>query len=137
MCLGRKVFLLHLEEENPVYGYEKLTWRLRHRYILTINKKKSVPLLARDGVIVTATPPTRPNHLWQTHLKYDLRRRRKALASSQINQLRVKSTNQTRLTITEPTPRQRAYVSALQCDAVLEDRPMQSVVTAMNPGCSH
>jgi hypothetical protein len=57
MCLGRKVFLLHLEEENPVYGYEKLTWRLRRRYILTINKKKSVPLLSRDGVIVAATPP--------------------------------------------------------------------------------
>ena len=51
----------------------------------------------------------------------------KALASSQIYRLRVKSTDQTRLT----TPRQRAYVSALQCDAVLEDRPMQSVVTAM------
>ena len=33
------------------------------------------------------------------------------------------------LTITEPTPRQRAYMSALQCDAVLEGRPMQSVVT--------
>ena len=55
----------------------------------------------------------------------------KALASSQINRLRVKSTDQTRLTITEPTPNQRAYVSALQCDAILEDRPMQSVVTAM------
>ncbi len=55
----------------------------------------------------------------------------KALASSQINRLRVRSTDQTRLTITEPTPRQRAYVSALQCDAVLADRTMQSVVTAM------
>jgi len=48
------------------------------------------------------------------------------LASSQINRVHVKSTGQTRLTITEPTPRQRAYVSALQCDAVLEDRPMKS-----------
>ena len=55
----------------------------------------------------------------------------KALASSQINRLRVKSTDQTRLTITEPTPLQRTYVSALQCDAVLEDRTIQSIVTAM------
>ena len=29
-----------LEEENSAYGYEKLTWRLRRRFDLCINKKK-------------------------------------------------------------------------------------------------
>ena len=73
-----------LEDENPAYGYEKLTWRLRRRYGLTINKKKVYRLcremallwpqrqrktvhprrLPRNGVI------TRPNQLWQTDLKY-------------------------------------------------------------------
>ena len=70
-----------LEDENATYGYQKLTWRLRRRYALIINKKKVYRLcdemellwpqrqhkprrLPRNWVI------TRPNQLWQTDLKY-------------------------------------------------------------------
>jgi transposase InsO family protein len=73
-----------LEEENPAYGYHKLTWRLRRRDHLIINKKKVYRLcremellwpqrqrktrhprrLPRNWVI------TRPNQLWETDLKY-------------------------------------------------------------------
>ena len=53
------------------------------------------------------------------------------LASSQINRLRIQSTGQTRLTLTEPSPLQRSYVAALDCEAVLADAAVQSVVQAM------
>ncbi len=73
-----------LEDDNPAYGYQKLTIGLRHRHQLTINKKKFYRLcqemellwpqrqrktrhprhLPRNWVI------TRPNQLWQTDIKY-------------------------------------------------------------------
>ena len=68
--------VLILEEESSAYSYEKLTWRLRRRFDLHINKKKVYRLsvgrwsccglerrLPRNGVI------TRPNQLRQTDLK--------------------------------------------------------------------
>ncbi len=73
-----------LEDENAAYGYEKLTWRLRRRFDLTVNKKK-VYRLCREMELLwpqrqkkTVYPRrlprnwviTRPNQLWQTDLKY-------------------------------------------------------------------
>ena len=54
-----------------------------------------------------------------------------ALASVQINRLRIKSTQQTRLTLTEPSDLQRTYVAALDCAPVLADTTVQPVVEAM------
>ncbi len=73
-----------LEDENAAYGYEKLTWRLRRRFDLTINKKKVYrlcremdllwPQRQRKTVYPRRLPRnwviTRPNQLWQTDLKY-------------------------------------------------------------------
>lgn len=54
-----------------------------------------------------------------------------ALRSGQINRLRVRSTDQTRLSLTEPSALQRTYVTALGCEMVLADRAVQSVVEVM------
>ncbi len=41
-----------------------------------------------------------------------------ALASGQINRLKIQSTNQTWLTLTESSPQQRAYLQALACESL-------------------
>ncbi len=53
------------------------------------------------------------------------------LASVQINRLRIQSTGQTRLTLTEPSDLQRTYVTALDWAAILDDSTVRSVVEAM------
>ena len=73
-----------LTDENAAYGYEKLTWRLRRRFALIINKKKVYRLCEAMDLLWPQRRPktlhprhlprnwviTRPNQLWQTDLKY-------------------------------------------------------------------
>ena len=54
-----------------------------------------------------------------------------ALASMQMNRLRIQSTGQTRLTLTEPSDLHRTYVTALDCTAVLDDSTVRPVVDAV------
>ena len=42
-----------------------------------------------------------------------------ALASRQIHRLKIQSTNQTWLTLTESSPEQRAYLQALDCESLI------------------
>ncbi len=53
------------------------------------------------------------------------------LASDQMNRIQVKSTGQTRLTMTEPTAEQRRDVAALPCEIVWEDHAVHNALTAM------
>ena len=73
-----------LTDEDAAYGYEKLTWRLRRRFALIINKKKVYRLCHDMELLWPQRQPktvhprrlprnwiiTRPNQLWQTDLKY-------------------------------------------------------------------
>ncbi len=53
------------------------------------------------------------------------------LASSQMNRLRIQSTGQTRITLTEPAPVQRLYLADLECEQVVAPSTVQSVIQAM------
>ena len=53
------------------------------------------------------------------------------LASSQMNRLRIQSTGQTRITLTEPAPVQRRYLTDLECEQVVAPSTVQSVIQAM------
>ncbi len=55
----------------------------------------------------------------------------RALASSQMNRLRIQSTEQTRITLTEPAPVQRLYLAELECEQVVVPSTVQSVIQAM------
>ena len=54
-----------------------------------------------------------------------------ALASGQINRLRIKTTGQTRLTLTEPSDLQRTYLQALDCESVVANSTLQPILNAM------
>ncbi len=54
-----------------------------------------------------------------------------ALRSGQINRLQVKTTQQTHVTATTPSPAQVAYVDAVECDTVLTDRTLKPILHAM------
>ena len=54
-----------------------------------------------------------------------------ALASSQINRLKIQSTNQTWLTLTESSPQQRAYLQALDCESLIANTTLQPILKSM------
>ncbi len=54
-----------------------------------------------------------------------------ALASGQINRLRIKTTGSTRLTLTEPSDMQRTYLEALDCEFVVASFTCQPILHAM------
>ncbi|AEW04147.1 Integrase catalytic region (plasmid) [Sulfobacillus acidophilus DSM 10332] len=73
-----------LEQENPWYGYRKVTAVLRQQYGLIINPKKVYRLMKAWHLLWPDRPPksryprklarnwviTRPNQLWQTDITY-------------------------------------------------------------------
>ena len=54
-----------------------------------------------------------------------------ALASRQIHRLKIQSTNQTWLTLTESSPEQRAYLQALDCESLIANTTLQPILKAM------
>ena len=54
-----------------------------------------------------------------------------ALASRQIHRLKIQSTNQTWLTLTESSPEQRAYRQALDCESLIANTTLQPILKAM------
>ena len=55
----------------------------------------------------------------------------RALASNQMNRLRIQSTGQTRIPLTEPAPVQRRYLADLEGEHVVAPSTVQSVIQAM------